>query len=249
LAEQYCFARADLIVACGSRVAETLRAKGYKKALRVVALPVDVEAFRPCAEMRAEGRASLGLSESDLVIGYAGKLVEEKGLGALWQAFAGLAQEYPNLHLLLAGRGPMLEVLRESAREVGLEDRLHVPGVVHNSDLPRFMNAMDIFVLPSETRPNWREQFGRAIVEAMACGVAAVGSDSGEIPDVVGEAGLVFPEGDASALASALGELLSDAPLRERLAQAGRRRALALYSVDEVAAKHYRLYEEAEANL
>jgi glycosyltransferase involved in cell wall biosynthesis len=128
------------------------------------------------------------------------------------------------------------------ARQLGLEGRVHLPGVVHNADLPTLMNALDAFVLPSEMRRNWREQFGRVVVEAMSCGVPVVGSDSGEIPNVLGEAGLVFHEGEAGALASCLRSLLSDPAMRGRLSQAGRARVLELYSTERVAAQHYDVY-------
>ena len=85
----------------------------------------------------------------------------------------------------------MHDELIATAAELGLAERVHLPGVIHNSDLPAFMNALDVFVLPSETRSNWREQFGRVIVEAMSCGVPVIGSDSGEIPTVLGDAGLI----------------------------------------------------------
>jgi glycosyltransferase involved in cell wall biosynthesis len=136
--------------------------------------------------------------------------------------------------------------LRKAARQAGLGDRLHTPGVVHNSDLPAYLNASDVFVLPSETRKNWREQFGRAIVEAMACGTAVIGSDSGEIPTVVADAGMIFPEGDEDALADCLRTLLADAALRKRLGKCGRERVLRMFSVEKVAAQHYSLYRGRE---
>jgi glycosyltransferase involved in cell wall biosynthesis len=108
--------------------------------------------------------------------------------------------------------------------------------------LPAFLNALDLFVLPSETRPNWREQFGRAAVEAMSCGVPVIGSDSGEIPTVLGDAGITFPEGDAWSLAAQLGRLLSDPSLRADLGRRGRQRALNLYSLEQVAAQHQAAY-------
>ena len=117
-----------------------------------------------------------------LLIGYAGKLVEEKGLRTLLHAFAEVARENPRAHLILAGGGPLHDELLATAAEMGLAERVHLPGIIHNSDLPAFMNALDVFVLPSETRSNWREQFGRVIVEAMSCGVPVVGSDSGRDP-------------------------------------------------------------------
>ena len=63
------------------------------------------------------------------------------------------------------------------------------------NDVPRHLRALDALVLPSESTPLWKEQFGHVLIEAMACGVPVVGSDSGAIPEVIGEAGLLFPGG------------------------------------------------------
>jgi glycosyltransferase involved in cell wall biosynthesis len=240
--ERYCFRNTDGILACGTRVAQTLRVKGYRGPLKVVALPTDTRTFAPDPALREEGRGKWGLPHEALAIGYAGKLVEEKGLRTLLAAFEDLARERPEAHLLLAGRGPLYDELAKRAREAGLAERVHLLGVVHNSELPIFMNALDAFVLPSETRHNWREQFGRALVEAMACGTATVGSDSGEVPTVLGDAGLVFPEGDAKALAEHLRTLANDPAQRSQLARRGRERVLRYFSIECVAAQHYVVY-------
>lgn len=243
LFERYSFRHADAILACGIRVAQTLRSKGYRGDLHVVALPVDAHAFRPDAAKRAESRRSLGMSDQALAIGYAGKLVEEKGLRILWKAFEEIAREREDAHLVLAGGGPLRGELEQAARQAGLSARLHMVGIVHNEVLPAFMNALDIFVLPSETRRNWREQFGRALVEAMSCGTPVVGSSSGEIPTVLGNAGLVFREGDSDALISSLRALLDDSRLRADLSRRGRQRVLSMFSVEKVAAQHYAIYK------
>ncbi|MDQ6695565.1 MAG: glycosyltransferase, partial [Chloroflexota bacterium] len=244
LCEAYCFKRADAILACGESVAGTLRSKGYRGRLKVVPLPTDVAAFSPDPQSRAAGRLQLGIEEGSLAVGYAGKLVEEKGLRTLWKAFAEVAAEWPDVHLVLAGGGPLRDEMLSCARAAGLEGRLHMPGVVHNAGLPQVLNALDIFVLPSETRANWREQFGRVAVEAMSCGVPTVGSDSGEIPGVLGDAGLTFPEGDAMSLAAILRRLLDSPQERSRLSVLGRERVLRLYSTEKVAAQHYASYRE-----
>jgi len=244
LFERYSFRHADSILACGTRVAQTLRSKGYGGDLRVVGLPTDAHTFAPDPAKRVEGRRSLGLSEDAQLVGYVGKLVEEKGLHTLLRAFAEVAEERRNVHLVLAGGGPLKEELISSAAALGLSDHVHLPGVIHNSDLPAFMNALDVFVLPSETRRNWREQFGRVIVEAMSCGVPVIGSDSGEIPTVVGEAGLIFPEGDSRSLTSQLSCLLDDPARRARLGMLGRERVLRLFSVEQIAAQHATIYRE-----
>jgi glycosyltransferase involved in cell wall biosynthesis len=243
LFERYCFRRADSILACGTRVAETLRSKGYRGDLRVVPLPTDTRAFRPDPALRDHGRRDLDLPPDVLVIGYAGKLVEEKGLRTLWRAFAEVARERKDVHLALAGGGPLKGDLLAEADRSGLASRLHLPGVIHNDHLPAYMNALDVFVLPSETRPNWREQFGRVLVEAMACGVPVIGSNSGEIPEVVGDAGLLFPEGDVSALAYHLRSLLTKADLCADLSRRGREHVLKLFTIEQVAAQHYTIYQ------
>jgi glycosyltransferase involved in cell wall biosynthesis len=110
--------------------------------------------------------------------------------------------------------------------------------------MPGVYRALDVLALPSRTRPNWKEQFGRALVEAMSCGVAVVGSRCGEIPNVIADAGLVVPEGDPGALAAALQRLLDDAALRGRLAEAGRARVLARFTQRQVAQETVEVYRE-----
>ncbi len=242
--ERYCFRRADAILACGTQVVRTLRSKGYRGALHVVALPTDMDTFAPDPVRRQVGRTALGLADNDLAIGYAGKFVEEKGLRTLLDAFEIVAVKHPDAHLVLAGGGPLRRELEEASQRAGLAGRVHIPGLLHNSDLPQFMNALDLFVLPSETRSNWREQFGRVAVEAMACGTPVVGSDSGEIPAVLGDSGLTFHEGDKDALANCLHEVLSNPDLRARLSRKGRDRAVRHFSLEQIARKHLAIYEE-----
>jgi len=94
-------------------------------------------------------------------------------------------------------------------------------------------------VLPSETQANWKEQFGRVLIEAMACGTPVVGSNSGEIPQLISSSGggLVFPERDASAFAAALKRLIADQVLRRSCAEKGRQWAVKNVSLAAVGAK------------
>jgi glycosyltransferase involved in cell wall biosynthesis len=109
--------------------------------------------------------------------------------------------------------------------------------------MDRFWAEVDVLVLPSLTTRKWAEQFGRVLVEAMARGVVPVGSSSGAIPEVIGDAGLVFEEGDAMALSGALQRLASDADLRGRLAAKGIERVRRLYAQDVVSAKTVAFYD------
>jgi len=95
---------------------------------------------------------------------------------------------------VLVGGGPERSKLEALAQGLGISARVRWEPWVDSCDVAEYMNAFDVLVLPSRTRRNWKEQFGRVLVEAMACETCVVGSDSGEIPNVVGDTGLIFHE-------------------------------------------------------
>ena len=105
-----------------------------------------------------------------------------------------------------------------------------------------YYRSLDVLVLPSRSRSNWKEQFGRVLVDAMACGVPVIGSTCGEIPNVIGDAGLIFPEGDAAALRDCLHALRNDPSLRRDLAQRGRQRVLDRFTQAQIARQTYAVY-------
>ncbi|HEY8202567.1 MAG TPA: glycosyltransferase [Actinomycetota bacterium] len=164
-------------------------------------------------------------------VGFAGRLVPEKGIWDLVEAVRSL--DAP-VRLLFAGDGPLRDDLRALSlpnAEVAVRTGLDHGGVAEA------YGGMDVLALPSRTTPTWAEQFGRVLVEALWCGVPVVGSDSGEIPWVIGatRGGLVVPEGDIRALAEALATLRGDAALRSRLARTGRESVVRLFSTGAVA--------------
>jgi glycosyltransferase involved in cell wall biosynthesis len=110
--------------------------------------------------------------------------------------------------------------------------------------MPAIMRQFDVLVGPSVTTPRWKEQFGRMLVEAMACGVPVIGSTSGEIPNVIGDAGLVVPEGDSVALRAAIARLRDDPAEGHDLGEHGRARVLALFTQEAVARRTYTVYQE-----
>jgi glycosyltransferase involved in cell wall biosynthesis len=165
--------------------------------------------------------------ERAFTVGYAGRLVESKGLRDLLAAVRMLAQP---VELVLIGNGELRAEL-EGAEVPGSRVRV-LDGLAHDRMAEGFAQ-LDVLALPSRTTPTWKEQFGRVIVEALWCGVPVVGSDSGEIPwliELTG-GGLVFAEGDAAALAGRLAELREDPALRARLAREGGEAARRLFSV------------------
>jgi glycosyltransferase involved in cell wall biosynthesis len=114
--------------------------------------------------------------------------------------------------------------VREWAARNGWSSRVQVKLVKH-SEVPRYLGSMDLLVAPSQTMKNWREQFGRMIIEAFACGVPVIGSDSGEIPFVMGDAGRVVAEADVAGWAQAIEQLLDSAEERDELKSRGLARA------------------------
>jgi glycosyltransferase involved in cell wall biosynthesis len=234
LFEKQAFARAQGWVAGGQLVYDAMVKKGLPAQRgRVLTLAVDMTHFQPLPEAeRDKVRAELGLRGP--VVGYLGRLVPDKGLHMLMQSLEQLRSPWSFLAL---GSGPMKADIERWAAERGWSDRVRIVLVKHD-EVPRYLNAMHMLVAPSLTMPNWKEQFGRMLIEAFACGVPVVGSDSGEIPHVIDTAGLVVREGDAKAWAEAMEGLLTDPTRRAALAQAGLERCRAKYS-NEVVARGY----------
>jgi glycosyltransferase involved in cell wall biosynthesis len=142
--------------------------------------------------------------------------------------------EVRQAHVIVVGDGPEMGALRQLAERLGVSGRVHHAGGVPSLEVPRWMAALDVLALPSRTTPGWAEQFGRVLVEAMACEVPVVASDSGAIPEVVDGAGRIVPEASVGELARALGELLADPRERRRLGRLGRARVLERFTHQRV---------------
>ena len=167
------------------------------------------------------------MGPSDFHIGYVGRLVPEKGIDLLIRA---AAQLDGNWALSIIGTGPEKASLMCLVDTLGCERRVRFHGSLQHHALRKALASLDVLVSPSRTRPNWKEQFGRVLIEAMACRVAVIGSSSGEIPVVIGDAGLVFREDDVNDLKRCLESLQRDIGLRDKLAELGYRRVQANYT-------------------
>lgn len=238
--ERYAYAVASVAIAGNREAKEVLLRKGFTKDVFVIPqFGIDPGMY---SKQASSGLKERLFSSPDVrVVGFVGRLVEEKGLSTLLNAFSGLAE---NTRLLLVGSGPMGSALERLAKRLGLRERVMVVGGVPSGEVPAYLNCLDCLVLPSLTRRNWKEQFGRALVEAMACEVPVIGSDSGEIPTVIGDAGLIFPEGDAASLREKLRRVLDHEEERARLASRGRERALAQFTQRRVAEDTAAVYRE-----
>lgn len=209
---------------------------------RVTYWGVPLSSFSPGDATHVRHR--LGVPDGFL-IGYVGRLEPNKGLDTLIRA---LSRTPSDVHLLVVGSGPYRSELESHARQMDLRDRMILTGRLHEEELLEHVRAMDVLVLPSETTERWKEQFGRVLAEAMACEVPVIGSDSGAIPEVIGDAGLVFPQTDAHALASAVARLRDDPEMRSRLAERGRRRTLAEFSTEAFARALVAMYRDIAAS-
>lgn len=230
LLERYVLQHADYGLVGNQESEQVWRAKGYEGPLAVIPqFGVDPDVFSPGP--RSAGRG--------FIVGYLGRLVAEKGVDLLLDALAGLQGVW---RAYILGSGPERDALQAQARRLGLADRVTFEGWLPSAQMPAYYRQLDVAVVPSRTRPNWKEQFGRVLIEAMACGVPVIGSDSGEIPNVIGDAGLIFPEGQVDMLREHLAHLLGDPSLRSDLAHRGRERVLTHYTQAQIAAETYDVY-------
>ncbi len=223
--ERACLRWTPLALAGSADAAAVLRAKGYSGETAVFPqFGVDPALYHPPAQQAAPS--------GPFRIGYAGGLLPEKGVDLLLRACAGLHGAW---RLVLVGEGSEQAALERLAGTLAIGDRVHFAGRVGSAAMPAVYHDLDAVVLPSRTRPNWKEQFGRVLIEAMACGVPVIGSDSGEIPHVLGDAGLLFREEDAEGLCAHLQCLIDRPALRAQLAEAGRRRVLDRFTMRRIA--------------
>jgi glycosyltransferase involved in cell wall biosynthesis len=158
------------------------------------------------------------LGPQRLTVGFAGRLIESKGIRDLLEA---TARMHHPAELVLFGSGPLEDACLAASSP---QRPVSVITDVSHDQMHDAYAQMDILVLPSRTTPTWAEQFGRVLVEAMSCGRPVVGSDSGEIPWVIGTTGggRVFREGDVEHLRATLDELAADPELRHGLGSHGR---------------------------
>lgn len=251
--ERYAFRHAAHALAANHEAAAIIRRHGYQGPLTIIpqfgvdpdlfspVVPQDIEAPTqppavPTQPPAAPGPAPAAHTQQ-LMVGYIGRLVPEKGILDLVEAVALLPE---TVQLRIIGEGAQRAEIEGRIQQLGLEQRAEV--LPWTQDMPGALRALDVLVLPSHTTATWKEQFGRILVEAMSCGLAVVGSSSGEIPQVLGDAGLIFPEGDSNVLSEILSSLSQQPDLRQELGRRGRARVLAHYTQAALARQYAEMY-------
>jgi len=245
--EHYAFRHATHAIAGVAEAAAIIRRHGYGGPISILPqFGVDPELFAPAKHQAPstehQGRAygsQFSILNSQFVIGYLGRLVPQKGLLDLVEALA-LLPTYMRVRLI--GDGVQKQQLLARAAALGVGERLEL--VSWTNDVPAELRRLDALALPSRTTNSWKEQFGRVLIEAMSCGVPVVGSSSGEIPNVIGDAGLIYPEGDVRALAATLQRLAEQPALYADFIRRGRARVLEHYTQAALARQYYEVYRE-----
>lgn len=207
---RYTLARTDLMIARSQEALAVTRQAGYRGPHEIVEYGIDTSHF-----FAREGVRPAAGGNRPFRIGYVGRLVPEKGLADVLQAMRQCRQP---IEFELLGEGPEKAKLLAMAADMGIGDRVRLLPPTDAAGVAAFMSSQHAIVLMSRTTRTWKEQFGRVIMEAHACGVPVIGSRSGSIPVVTGEGGWIVPEGDAGALTELL-DRLATAP--DEVARAG----------------------------
>jgi len=243
--EQLHYRTASAGVAFSEEARNVLEKKGIQIPTYVVPYGTDTSVFHSGRSTALRQR--LGV-DNTLVVGYMGRLVPEKALDTFLMAAAKIKDDpdVPPFKLLFVGSGPDLDRLTALAASLSLTERTVFAGPVMHTEASDYLRCMDLFVLPSRTTASWKEQFGRVLIESMACGVPVLGSDSGAIPKVIEDTGggLVFREDDVADCAAQLSKLLTDTQLRTSLGAQGARRVADRYSFEAVAKQLVTILEQ-----
>jgi glycosyltransferase involved in cell wall biosynthesis len=199
---RYTLGKTSFLIARQQEALDVSRSWGYTGPAAFVEYVVDQSCFKPLDR----GFARKVFNVEGFTIGYVGRLIREKGLFTVLNAVKVCRQK---VNLVMMGSGRASDELKHYIQEFGLEDRVRLLDPQPPERVALFMNSLSALVLMSETTRTWKEQFGRVIIEAQACGVPVIGSSSGSIPSVTGEGGWIVQERDSLQLAQLLEDLAS----------------------------------------
>jgi glycosyltransferase involved in cell wall biosynthesis len=190
--------------------------------------------------LRGRPVAETASSEAAPVFGYVGRLVSEKGLTLLLEAARILTLDGRRFSVRFVGDGDQRALLQRRALELGIADRVVFAGFLRGAAFEAAVEDLTAVVMPSV----WEESAGLAAIEQMMRGRVVIASRTGGLAEIVGNAGLTFPVGDAGGLASCLRRLLSEPGLASALGRQARARAIERFGKQRMAEDHLRLYRE-----
>lgn len=207
----------DMVISPSIGMVDVLRKLGVTRQIEVVPNGVEVARFQQLYE--TDARAEMGFTAEDILLVYSGRLAPEKNIEFLLRAFAGAAEALDRVHLLLIGGGPEDENLKKLVTQLGIEERVHLLGMIEYEQLPRYLSMCDLFVTASVT-----EVHPLSLIEAMASGLPALGIHSVGVGDIIedGRTGFLCSQNQA-AFAAKMTRLCLDRELRQRMGRLARR--------------------------
>lgn len=240
--ERYSLGRAAGWIAFGSTVQDILSRKPAYSRLpsRIIPPGVDIDSFQPDPGARERVLSSLGWMAGPPIIGFVGRFIPAKGIGLLMKSLTSLPIPW---RAMFVGGGPMQSEISDWRRSLPQPDNVRIVNDVSHDGVAEYLNAMDIVAMPSQTTPQWREQLGRVLIEAMACGRTIVASDSGEIPHVVGDAGIILSESDEAAWNHGLAEIIDSPERRAAFGKSARQWAVEHFAWSVVARRHIEFFD------
>ena len=235
--EQKTYQKSQLCFSISQETTDALRKKGYDK--EVIELPhaVDFGLFSPLEQVK---------EETHITIGFVGRFISAKGGRELIIAFSNLHKTHANTKLVLIGGGEEKERWMKLTQDLGLEEAITFEAPYKHDEMKRAYTSFDILAVPSLTTKTWKEQFGRILIEAAACGVPVVASSSGEIPNVVASLGngLIYSELDLEEFKEKLTELVIHHEKRIEFRTQGLKNVQRLFSYDAITEKFIKAFQE-----
>ncbi len=237
--EEVILKNSDAAISGNSEGKQILQSQKFTKPIAVIPqYGVSPDIFKP---IDVSGwREKLGTKDK-FVLGYIGRLLPEKNIASILQTLKQLPGE---IVLLIIGSGPEEDELKAQVEKLNLKDRVEFIRAVAHEEVPQYMNLFDLLVLPSITTKSWKEQFGRVLPEAMACKTLAIGSDSGEIPNVIGDPELIFPEGNIGSMTKIINRIFTDVSFREEKTKASYDRTIKLFTNKGIAAQMNKFFNQ-----
>lgn len=239
----------DCVIAISPSLKEEVIKEGILPASRIRVLGVgssrgvNIEKFSPSEIIKSNAqkiRGELGIKQADFVIGYAGRMSPEKGIGELVAAFFNIMKSFRNIHLLLVGdQDDRFPLGREILEEIRRESRIHTVGFVKNVE--DYIAAMDMLAMPT-----YRDGFGNVLIEASALGKPVIGSDIPGCRDALvdGVTGYYARPGDVVSLETAIRRLLEDSSRSKEMGKAGRQWVVANFDRTKVWQRLILVYAE-----
>jgi len=234
--------KSDRVAAVSRALARKMLELGEpRRAIRTIYNGVDTEQFAPAVEQKSTLRAELGLPARGPGICTVCRVEREKGLRELGEAFERLTVAHPEAWLVVVGDGSYRSEFERWVESRGLASRVFLPGACPHGEIPRWLNATDVFVLASHN-----EGLPNVVLEAMACGLPVVASDVGGTGEAVieGRTGFLVPAAEVEPLTRCLERVVADGAVRERLGSASRARAVETFGWRGSAESLIELYHE-----